>query len=82
MQNKAKFSIPSLISLISAILIFVVDHGFGVFLLAGVSIFFGAIGVLISLSPRVRGGLASMLGIFAGLIGLVISVVKLVQWIL
>ncbi|MES2996864.1 MAG: hypothetical protein V4733_08650 [Verrucomicrobiota bacterium] len=79
MESKTKFSIPSLISLIAAILIFVVDHGFLVFVLAGVSIFFGLIGLLISFLPRVRGGVVSFFSIFAGLIGVIISVVKLID---
>lgn len=81
MDDKAKFSIPSLISLIAAIAIFMVHNGFGIFLLAGVSIFFGLIGLFISFLPKVRGGIVSFLGIIAGLIGVVISLVKLVQWI-
>ena len=80
--EKATFSIPSLISLISALLIlFVVQNGFGIFLLAGVSIVFGVLGLILSLSPKVRGGIVSFLSIAAGLIGVIIAVVKLIQWI-
>jgi Flp pilus assembly protein TadB len=42
-NSKASFSIPSLIALVAAILIFVVGNGFLVFVLAGVAIIFGLI---------------------------------------
>lgn len=80
-EQKASFSIPSLIALAASVLIFVVHNGFLVFLLAGVAIVFGILGIILSLSPRVRGGIVSFLGIGAGLIGVIIAVVKLIQWI-
>ena len=78
-DQKTSFSIPSLIALVAAILIFVVNNGFLVFLLAGVAIVFGLLGIMLSLSPKVRGGIVSFLGIGAGLIGVIIAVVKLIQ---
>ncbi len=81
-DQKASFSIPSLISLISSLLIiFVVQNGVGIFLLAGVAIVFGILGLVLSLSPKVRGGIVSFLSIGAGLIGVIIAIVKLFQWI-
>ena len=77
--NKASFSLPSIIALIAAISIFVVNNGFGVFLLAGIAIVFGLLGLVLSLAPSVRGGIVSFLGIGAGLIGVIIAVVKLLQ---
>ncbi|RYD35015.1 MAG: hypothetical protein EOP87_08115 [Verrucomicrobiaceae bacterium] len=78
-NSKASFSLPSLVALVAAILIFVVNNGFLVFLLAGVAIIFGVLGIVLSLAPSVRGGIVSFLGIGAGLIGVIMAVVKLLQ---
>ncbi|WAC21384.1 hypothetical protein OVA24_08290 [Luteolibacter sp. SL250] len=78
-NSKASFSLPSLIALVAAILIFVVNNGFLVFLLAGVAIIFGLLGIILSLAPSVRGGIVSFLGIGAGLIGVIMAMVKLLQ---
>jgi len=78
-NSKASFSLPSLIALVAAILIFVVGNGFLVFLLAGVAIIFGILGIILSLAPSVRGGIVSFLGIGAGLIGVIMAIVKLLQ---
>jgi hypothetical protein len=81
-DQKASFSLPSLVALVASILIFVVSNGFLVFLLAGVAIVFGLLGIVLSLSPKVRGGIVSIFGIGAGLIGVIIAVVKLIQAII
>lgn len=78
-NSKASFSLPSLIALAASILIFVVGNGFLVFLLAGVAIIFGVLGIILSLAPSVRGGIVSFLGIGAGLIGVIMAMVKLLQ---
>jgi len=78
-DSKASFSFPSLVALIAAVLFFVVSNGFLVFLLAGVAIVFGLLGIVLSLSPKVRGGIVSFLGIGAGLVGVIIAAVKLIQ---
>lgn len=80
-QNKVSFSIPSIISVIAAIFSFRVGATGG-FVLAVIAIVFGLIGFLLSLSPSVRGGIISMIGIFAGLIGIVAAVIKAIQWFL
>lgn len=80
-NQKASFSIPSLIALVAAILIFVVKSGPLITVLAVVAILFGALGVILSLSPSVRGGIVSIFGIFAGLIGVVIAICKLFGWV-
>jgi hypothetical protein len=46
-------------------------------LLAILAIVFGAIGVLLSLSPRVRGGMMSIFSVLAGVIGIIAAVLKL-----
>lgn len=79
--QKAAFSIPSIIAVIAAILSFKVGAFFG-FLLAILAIMAGIIGILLSLSPKVRGGMVSGFGLIAGLLGLIAAVVKAIQWIL
>lgn len=80
-EAKAKFSIPSIIALIAGIGVFFAGNGFLVFLLAGLAILMGVLGMLISLSPRARGGIVSFFGVGAGLIGVIMAAVKLLQWI-
>lgn len=72
---KATFSIPSFIAIGSAIASFAAGPFWG-FILAVVAIIFGAIGVLFSLAPSVRGGLMSILSLIAGALGIVIAIVK------
>jgi hypothetical protein len=51
-------------------------------LLAVVAIFFGIIGVVLSLAPAKRGGVISTFGIGAGLLGIIAAVIKAVMWML
>ena len=80
-REAAKFSIPSIIAIIAAIASFPVGALMG-FLLAIVAVIFGALGFMLSLSPKVRGGMVSTLAIFAGVLGLLAAVVKGVAWLL
>jgi hypothetical protein len=73
--SKAAFSIPSIIAVIAAFFSFT-NGAFLGFVLAGVAIVFGFIGVLLSLSPSVRGGMISFVGIAAGVIGIIAAVIK------
>jgi hypothetical protein len=77
----AKFSIPSIIAIVAAIASFPVGALFG-FLLAIVAVIFGAIGIVLSLSSRVRGGVVSTLAILAGMLGILAALVKGVAWLL
>jgi hypothetical protein len=70
------FSIPSILAIICAVLSFVTG-GWGVFL-AIAAIILGIIGVLLALSPRVRGGLMSIMSVVAGLLGIVVALFKVV----
>jgi len=79
--QKATFSIPSIIAVIAAILSFNVGAFFG-FVLAGVAILAGLIGILLSLSPSKRGGMASVLGVIGGAIGVIAAIIKTIMWIL
>jgi len=80
MSNASRsFSIPSIIALITAILSFTSGAILGL-ILACVAIFFGALGIFLSLSPNVRGGITSTLSIAAGAIGLVAAAIKAIMW--
>jgi hypothetical protein len=79
--RKAKFSVPSLIAIVAALLSFTTGAFWG-FVLAVVAIVSGLIGVALSLSPTVRGGLISAFSLIAGLIGLIAAVIKALLWLL
>ena len=76
----AKFSIPSIIAIVAAVLSFMTGAFLG-FILAVVAIVFGLIGVMMSLSPSVRGGMTSTLSLMAGAIGLIAAVIKAFMWL-
>jgi hypothetical protein len=78
-QAKPHFSIPSLIAIGAAIASFFVS-AMGGFILAVIAIIFGIIGVLLSLSPSVRGGAVSILSMILAAIGIVIAIAKAVAW--
>ncbi len=80
-NSKAAFSIPSIIAVIAAFFSFSTGAFWG-FVLAGIAIVFGILGVVLSLSPRVRGGFISIIGIAAGGIGIIAAIVKTIQWLL
>jgi hypothetical protein len=77
--TRNSFSIPSLIAVIAAIGSFMVG-AIGGLVLAGIAIVFGIIGVVISLSPVKRGGIASTFGILAGGVGIIAAIVKGIMW--
>ncbi|HWH70453.1 MAG TPA: hypothetical protein VNT26_13785 [Candidatus Sulfotelmatobacter sp.] len=76
-ETRAHYSIPSLIAIGAAIASFFVG-AFGGFVLALIAIVFGVIGVLLSLSPNVRGGFISILSLIAAAIGIVVAVFKVI----
>ena len=79
MNKKAAFSIPSIISIIAAVLTFATGAFFGL-VWAGVAVIFGLLGVVLSLSPSVRGGFLSIIGVFGGVIGVVAAVIKAIAY--
>lgn len=82
MENqKAAFSIPSILAVVAAFFSFRMG-AFGGFVLAGIAIVLGILGLVLSLSPKVRGGIMSFIGIAAGAIGIIAAVVKTIQAIL
>ncbi len=71
------FSIPSILALVCAIASFFFGAGLGM-LLAVAAIVLGAIGLLASFSPTVRGGVTSAVSIVAGAIGIIAALIKLI----
>ena len=80
-ESKAHFSIPSIIAIAAAIASLFVGALAG-FILALVAIVFGLLGVAVSLSPSVRGGLVSIFSMILAAIGLFLAVVKAIAWVL
>lgn len=80
-NKKATFSIPSIISIVAAVFSFKMGAFFGL-VFAGVAIVSGLIGILLSLTPKKRGGLFSFLGIAGGAIGVIAAVIKAIMWLL
>jgi hypothetical protein len=71
------FSIPSIVAAIAAFLSFKAGAIFGL-LLAIAAIVLGLLGLFLALSPRVRGGIVSVISIVAGLIGIIAAAFKLI----
>jgi hypothetical protein len=77
--TRNSFSVPSLIAVAAAIGSFMTGATLGL-ILAVVAIVFGILGVVISLSPVKRGGVASTFGILAGGVGIIAAIVKAIMW--
>lgn len=77
--TRNSFSIPSLIAVVAAIGSFMTGATLGL-ILAAIAIIFGILGVVISLSPVKRGGVASTFGILAGGVGIIAAIVKAIMW--
>lgn len=75
----AKFTIPSIIALVAAVLSFMTG-AIGGLILALVAIVFGLIGVLLSFSSKRRGGIVSTLSLLAGFVGIIAAVIKAIGW--
>ncbi|HTD87581.1 MAG TPA: hypothetical protein VK850_13465 [Candidatus Binatia bacterium] len=78
---KAKFTIPSIIALVAAVLSFTTGAVAGL-ILAIIAICFGLLGVLLSFSSRKRGGIVSTLSLLAGFVGIIAAVIKAITWVL
>jgi uncharacterized membrane protein HdeD (DUF308 family) len=71
------FSVPSLLAIVCAIGSFFADGGMAIFL-AIAAIILGAVGIMLSLSPRTRGGVMSAFSIIAGALGIIAAIIKFV----
>ena len=78
--RRAKFSIPSIIAIVCAILSFTTGALWGL-VLACIAIFFGFLGVILSFSSKTRGGVVSAFSLLAGLIGIVAAAFKAIAWL-
>jgi hypothetical protein len=72
---KPHFSIPSIVALAAAIASFFVAPGLQ-FILALVAIVFGVIGLLLSFSPSIRGGIISTFSLVVAAIGIVVAIIR------
>jgi len=81
METRPHFSLPSLIALGAAIASFFVNAAGG-FILAIIAIGFGLIGVLLSFSPSIRGGIISVFSLILGAIAILAAVAKAIAWVL
>jgi hypothetical protein len=79
-QTKAHFSIPSLLAIAAAFGTFAVG-GWGSFILAIAAIFFGVIGLVLSFSPSVRGGVISVFSLILAVIGIIVAVIRALAWV-
>jgi hypothetical protein len=79
-SKAAKFSIPSIIALVAAILSFTTGAVAGL-VLALIAIFFGLLGVMLSFSSSRRGGIVSTLSLLAGFLGIVAAAIKAIAWL-
>ena len=70
------FSAPAIVAVICAVASFFFGATLGL-ILAVVAILAGLAGVVMALSPRVRGGLASTVAILAGVVGILAAIVKI-----
>lgn len=78
--SPAKFSLPSIIAIIAALLSFTTGAFFG-FVLAIVAIIAAIIGMVAAASPKIRGGLVSTVSLIAGGIALIAAVIKAMMWL-
>lgn len=72
---KPHFSIPSLLALAAAIASFFVGPG-QQFILALVAIILGVIGLLLSFSPSIRGGVISTLSLIGAGVAIVVAIIR------
>ena len=78
--SKTTFSIASILAIIAAILSFNVGAISGL-LLAAVAFIFGAIGLVLALSPGTRGGMLSIMAVILSLAGVIAAIVKAIMWL-
>ena len=76
-REKPAFSIPAIGAVVAAVLSFTSGAAMG-FIMAIAAIALGVFGLILALSPQVRGGVVSIVSIVAGAIGIIAAVFKLV----
>ncbi len=71
-----EYSLPSILAIVSAAASFFFGAVLG-FVLAVAAIILGVIGMILAVSPSIRGGFVSIISILAGLVGIIAAVLKL-----
>jgi hypothetical protein len=74
--TRPAYSAPAIVAVVCAIGSFFAGAGLGL-LLAVLAIVAGLIGIVMALSPSVRGGIVSTVSVLAGVVGILAAVVKL-----
>lgn len=74
-KSGQSYSIASIIAIVAAIATFFVGAG-AQFLLAIIAIIFGVIGTILALSPKTRGGIASIIAVGIALIAVVVAILR------
>jgi hypothetical protein len=77
LRSDPRFSIVSILALICGIIGLASGAGWGL-VLAILAILLGAIGVIMSLLPGVRGGMMSILSVVLGAIGIILAIIKFI----
>jgi hypothetical protein len=81
-RSNSSFSVPSILAIVAAIGSFMVGgSGFLALILAGAAVLLGVIGLVLALGPNTRGGVVSVLSVGAGVLGVVVAIVRLVMWL-
>jgi hypothetical protein len=80
-DNKATFSIPSVLALIAAFMSFYFGAILGL-IFAALAFIFGVLGLFLALSPRTRGGGLSVLAVILSIIGVVAAIIKAIIWLI
>ena len=80
-QSIERFSIPSILAVIAAVLSFLTGPLLGL-IFAGVALVAGLLGLVLSISPSKRGGIMSAFAVLGGAIGVLAAIIKTVLWIL
>ncbi len=78
-STKASYSIPSILAIAAAIGSFMTGAIIGL-LLAACAAIFGAIGILLALSPKTRGGGISIVAVVLSFIGVIAALIKFIGW--
>jgi hypothetical protein len=77
LEPKPAFSIPSVVAIGCAVGSFYAGSFIGI-LLSIAAIALGALGVLLALSPSIRGGVISIISIVLGVIGIIAAVLRFI----
>lgn len=78
-ENKASFSIPSILAILAAILSFNVGAILGL-VFAALALIFGALGIFFAMAPDTRGGGLSILAVVLSVIGVIAAIIKAIMW--